>query len=132
MKLYRKLLRYLASKELKSIANKYPLSKEELITTMDLMAIQCINSETKGKDRMLSIALSTVEQLEPTTWDKIVADYEDLIDSWYVDREGKEYKFFALAHCKEDYYYALAPSGGDDMVLVSCVANLENMGYTKL
>jgi len=67
--LYLKFLQYLCRKELKTIANEYPQSRGTLIRYYDLLAIECINAETKSKDRLLGICLSTATMLEKTTAD---------------------------------------------------------------
>ncbi len=49
---------------LRSLADKYPQTIDELISYHDLMAISCINEETKASDRILGISLCTAKTLE--------------------------------------------------------------------
>ena len=61
---YQKLLQWFCRKELRRIADKDIRTREELIRYHDLMAIQCINEETKTEARVLGIAVSTAKMLE--------------------------------------------------------------------
>jgi hypothetical protein len=61
---YLKVLHWLCRRELKRIADKYPQTREELIKYHDFMAIECINSKTKAKDRILGISVNTARMLE--------------------------------------------------------------------
>ena len=61
---YRKLLRWLCRKEMRNIADQYPISREELIRYHDFMAISCINTQTKSKERILGISVATANALE--------------------------------------------------------------------
>lgn len=61
---YLKILQWLCRKELRRIADKYPQTRDELIKYHDFMAIECINAETKTKDRVLGISVNTAMMLE--------------------------------------------------------------------
>lgn len=61
---YLKILQYLCRHELKTIADKYPQTKEELIKYHDFMSIECINIETKAQERILGISVATANALE--------------------------------------------------------------------
>lgn len=61
---YLKILQRLCRKELRRIADKYPHTRDELIKYHDFMAIECINAETKTKDRVLGISVNTARMLE--------------------------------------------------------------------
>ena len=63
-KYYRKILQYLCKRELKIISDKFPNTLNELIQWHDFMAMECVNGETKGKDRMLGICTQTSNELE--------------------------------------------------------------------
>lgn len=69
--LYLKILQYLCKRELKIITDKYPQTKKELIRYHDFMAIECINAETKAKDRMLGISINSAMMLEDCNDKKI-------------------------------------------------------------
>ena len=61
---YRNILQWLCRRELKKIADKYPNTVDELIKWHDFMAIECINAETKGRERMLGICIGTSNALD--------------------------------------------------------------------
>ena len=63
-RLYLKILQYLCRKELKRISDAYPNTLDELIAWHDYMALECINSETKGKDRILGVCVGTANWLD--------------------------------------------------------------------
>lgn len=64
MKLYRKILQRLCRKEIKKIADQYPIKLDDLIYLYDYYAILSIDEETNAKSRMLGICLSTSNCLE--------------------------------------------------------------------
>ena len=64
-KYYLKILQILCKKELKAISDKKDKhTLKELIQWYDLMAIECINIETKNQERLLKIYVQTVNKLE--------------------------------------------------------------------
>lgn len=62
--LYRNILQWLCRRELKKIGDKYPNTIDELIKWHDFMAMECINAETKGRERMLGICIGTSNALD--------------------------------------------------------------------
>ena len=62
--LYRRLLQFLCRIELKAIADDYPMTRDELIQYYDYLAIECVNEESKSRERMLGISVRTANLLE--------------------------------------------------------------------
>jgi len=62
--LYRSVLQKLCRRELRAIADEYPMSREELIQYYDLMAVAAINEKTKAEKRVLGISVRTAQELE--------------------------------------------------------------------
>lgn len=61
---YLQFLQWLCRREMKRIADNYPMTRSDLIKYHDHMALMCINSETKTQSRVLGISLRTAEMLE--------------------------------------------------------------------
>jgi len=64
IRLYRRLLQIICQRELRSIADDYPMTREELIQYYDFMAVAAINEETKAQERVLGISIRTANLLE--------------------------------------------------------------------
>jgi len=63
-RIYLNMLQYLCRRELKRISVVSTNTVDELIKWHDYMAIECVNSETKGKDRILGICVATADWLD--------------------------------------------------------------------
>jgi hypothetical protein len=63
-KCYLRILQWLCRMELRKIADKYPATRGELIKYHEFMAIECVNAETKTKERILGISIGTANMLE--------------------------------------------------------------------
>ncbi len=61
---YQRILQRLCRRELRAIADDYPHTRESLIRYFDFLAIECINEDTKARERALGISLSTVKFLD--------------------------------------------------------------------
>jgi len=61
---YLNLLQRLCRIELRKISDKYPMTREELIKYHDYMAINCLESSVKNKDRVLGVSVATARALD--------------------------------------------------------------------
>lgn len=50
--------------KMRELADKYPMSVDDLIEFHDLVSIEVCNAETKSKDRLLGVSLSSAKELE--------------------------------------------------------------------
>lgn len=65
--LYRRVLQDLCRHEMRTIADDYPHTREDLIKYYDYLAIECIDEETKSQERLLGISISTANLLDDET-----------------------------------------------------------------
>jgi hypothetical protein len=63
------------------------------------------------------------------TWIKLINQHQRDFDCIYINSDGLEYRFFGLVHGEDDYYYGMYRNG--DLLLLSCVGNLDTHGYKK-
>ena len=61
---YISLLQRLCKIELRKIADKYPMTRQELVRYHDFMAINCLDSSVKNRDRILGISVATARALD--------------------------------------------------------------------
>ena len=61
---YISLLQRLCRVELRKIADKYPMTRQELVEYHDFMAINCLESSVKNSNRILGISVATARALD--------------------------------------------------------------------
>jgi len=64
-------------------------------------------------------------------WRLLVKKYEPFLNKKYKNEKGKVYTFFGLVHADEDYYFGMVSKNGK-MLLLSCVGDIEDFGYTLI
>ena len=61
-------------------------------------------------------------------WRNIVHETVYLLDRKFIDHTGKEFYFFGIVHGSDDYYYGMSDND-HKIMLLSCVASIEDHGY---
>lgn len=65
-------------------------------------------------------------------WQKLIKEYDHLINRFYVDQFGDFWQFFGLVHGEDDYYYGMKridKRGDTELLLLTCVGDIEDQGF---